>query len=98
MTELGPLSGQKIGEKYLLGELLGEGGFGHVYKAQHLQIQRQQAIKVLLEHYFRKGEFRDRFLREAQTVAALDHPYIIHMDDFWVEPSRAYLVMPFISG
>lgn len=98
MTEQGPLSGQTVGGKYVLGELLGEGEFGVVYKAQHLHLRRQQAIKILLERHFQKSEFRDRFLREAQTVAALDHPNIIHTDDFWVEPSRAYLVMPFIGG
>lgn len=95
--EQGPLSGQTAGSKYLLGELIGEGGFSQVYKAQHLQLQRQQAIKVLLERHFRKREFRDRFLREAQTVASLDHPNIIHLDDFWVEAAQACLVMPFIS-
>src|SRR5436853_4281288 len=98
MIEPGPLSGQKIGDRYLLGELFGEGAFGAVYKAQDLHLQRQQAIKILLEHHFRKRAFRNRFLREAQIVAALDHPNIIHMDDFWVESSRAYLVMPFING
>ncbi|HYU72916.1 MAG TPA: serine/threonine-protein kinase [Ktedonobacteraceae bacterium] len=98
MAEQGPLSGQTVGDKYVLGELLGEGGFGAVYKAHHHHLQRQQAIKILLERYFQKKEFRERFLREAQTVATLDHPNIIHTDDFWVEPSRAYLVMPFIKG
>lgn len=98
MAEQGPLSGQTVGNKYILGELLGEGGFGAVYKAQHLYLQRQQAVKILLERHFQKQAFHERFLREAQTVAALDHPNIIHMDDFWVDSSRAYLVMPFITG
>lgn len=97
MTKQGPLSGQKLANKYLLGDLLGEGGFGAVYKAQHLQLRRQQAIKILLENLFSKSNFRDRFLREAQTVAALDHPYIVHVDDFWIEATQAYLVMPFIG-
>jgi serine/threonine protein kinase len=98
MAEQGPLSGQTVGGKYVLGELLGEGGFGVVYKAHHSHLQRQQAIKILLERLFQKQAFRERFLHEAQIVAALDHPNIIHTDDFWVEPSRAYLVMPFIKG
>ncbi len=96
--EHGSLSGRTVGEKYLLGELIGEGGFSQVYKAQHLLLQRQQAVKVLLERHFRKQEFRDRFLREARTIATFDHPHIIHLDDFWVEASQAYLVMPYISG
>jgi serine/threonine-protein kinase len=98
MTKRGPLSGQRVGEKYLLGEVLGEGGFGVVYQAHHLPSQRQQAVKILLERHFSKREFRERFLREARVVAALDHPNIIGIDDFGVEPSRAYLVMPFIKG
>lgn len=96
--EQGPLSGKTIGNKYLFGELLGEGAFGQVYKAQHIEMWRQQAIKVLHEHLFRKREFRERFLREAQTLASLDHHYIIHLDDFWTEASQAYFVMPFVSG
>ena len=73
--EQGPLSGQTLGEKYLLGELIGEGEFSQVYKAQHIEAQRQQAIKVLHERHFRKREFRTRFLREAHTIASLDHPH-----------------------
>jgi len=97
-ADQGSLSGQIIGGKYVLKELLGEGGFGAVYKAQHLHLQRPQAVKILLEQHFQKSAFRERFLREAQTVAALDHPNIIHLDDFGVEPARIYLVMPFIQG
>lgn len=80
MAEQGPLSGQTVGNKYLLEELLGEGGFGVVYKAHHLHLQRQQAVKILLERHFQKQAFRERFLREAQTAAVLDHPNIIHTD------------------
>src|SRR5436309_12712889 len=94
MAEQGPLSGQTLGGRYLLGNLLGEGGFGVVYAGQHLLLDRPQAIKVLLEQYFRKPKFRERFLREARTVAALDHLHIVHIDDFGMEEqtARAYLV------
>ncbi|GEM_PF-1019988 len=98
MAEQGPLSNQKLGEKYLLGELLGQGGFGVVYKAEHILLHRPQAIKILLEQYLNSLKFRERFTREAQTLAALDHPNIVHVDDFGIEGSRAYLVMPYIGG
>jgi serine/threonine protein kinase len=98
MAEQGPLSGQRLGDKYLLGELLGQGGFGAVYKAQHLLLNRPQAIKVLLEQHFGSPKFRERFLREAQTLAALDHANILPVNDLGVEGNRAYLVMAFLSG
>jgi serine/threonine protein kinase len=94
----GPLSGQTLGGKYLLGELLGRGGFGVVYQAENQLLQRQQAVKVLLEEHFSEDKFRDRFLREARTLAALDHANIVHVDDIGLEGHLIYLVMPFISG
>lgn len=98
MAETGPLSNQMLGEKYRLGELLGEGGFGEVYQAMHVQLRRRQAIKVLQQRHFKKPEFRKRFEREAQTLAALDHVHIVHVDDFGIEEDGAYIVMPFIGG
>jgi serine/threonine protein kinase/outer membrane protein assembly factor BamB len=100
MVKPGPLSGQILGGKYLLEGLLGEGGFGMVYVGQHLLLNRPQAIKLLLEHYFHQPKFHERFLREAQTVAGFDHPHIVHIDDFGLEEqaSRVYLVMPLLTG
>lgn len=98
MAEQGPLSNHTLGGKYVLGELLGQGGFGAVYQARHSLLNRQQAIKILLEQHFTSPKFRERFLREAQTLAALDHPNIVHVDDFGFEDNRAYLVMPYIGG
>ncbi|HEY0755257.1 MAG TPA: TIR domain-containing protein, partial [Ktedonobacteraceae bacterium] len=94
-SQQGPLTGQVIGGKYRLGELLGEGGYGQVYKAWNLQLERIQAVKILHDWHFQKREFRERFTREARIVAVLDHPNIIHVDDFDVQSDRAYLVMPF---
>ena len=98
MAEQGPLSNQMLGGKYLLGELLGQGGFGAVYQARHTLLNRQQAVKILLEQHFTSPKFRERFIREAQTLAALDQPNIVHVDDFGFDGSRAYLVMPYIGG
>src|SRR5258708_27778648 len=98
MTAQGPLSGQRLGNKYQLDELLGRGGFGAVYKAQNLYLNRPQAIKVLLEEHFNDPSFRERFIREAQTLAGLSHPNILPVYDFELEGNIAYMVMPFISG
>jgi len=98
MAEQGPLSNQRLGDKYLLGDLLGQGGFGAVYKARHLLLNRQQAVKILLDQQLGSPKFRERFIREAQTLAALDHPNIVHVDDFGFDGARAYLVMPYIAG
>ena len=98
MAESGPLSNQTLGGKYLLGELLGQGGFGAVYQARHTLLNRQQAVKILLEQHFTSAKFRERFIREAQTLAGLDQPNIVHVDDFGFEGNRAYLVMPYIGG
>jgi len=98
MMKHGPLSGQVLGGKYLLGELLGKGGFGAVYKATNQTLGRPQAVKVLLEEHFSDVKFRDRFLREARTLAALDHANIVHVDELGVQDDLIYLVMPYLSG
>ncbi len=98
MLTQGPLSNQKLGNKYLLGELLGQGGFGAVYKAQNLLLNRPQAIKVLLEIHFSDPKFRERFIREAQMLANLNHPNILPVYDFEIVGNRAYIVMPFVNG
>src|SRR5215472_2170491 len=98
MADQGPLSNRVLGGKYLLGDLLGEGGFGAVYKAMNRSLNRSQAIKVLLEKHLRDLKFHQRFIREAQTLAALDHPNIVHVDELGEEPDLIYLVMPYIAG
>lgn len=85
MTEQGPLSGQVLGGKYRLGERLGKGGFVEVYQAEKMLLQRQQAIKVLLEHHAGDPKFRESFEREAQMLAALDHLNIVAVHDFGYE-------------
>lgn len=77
MPVQGPLSNQRLGEKYLLRELLGRGSYGEVYKAQNLSSpDRPLAIKVLREDLFQDPQFRMRFKREALILAGLRHPNI----------------------
>jgi tRNA A-37 threonylcarbamoyl transferase component Bud32 len=85
--------GEQIGPYYLT-RLLGAGGFGEVYEAQHRLIQQKRAIKLLLERHFHDPKQRERFLREARTLAALDHDNILRVLEVDEAGTILYLVMP----
>jgi WD40 repeat protein/serine/threonine protein kinase len=89
--------GQLI-KSYELHELIGEGGFGEVYRAYQPQVRREVAIKVILPQYANQPDFIRRFEAEAQLVAQLEHPHIVPLYDFWREPDGAYLVMRWLRG
>ena len=61
--------------------LLGRGGMGFVYEAEHAILGRKAAIKTLSNDLGGDGDFRERFIQESQMVAALDHPSIIPIYD-----------------
>src|SRR5688572_27914556 len=83
---------------YELQQVLGEGGFGAVYRAYQPLVKREVAIKVILPTYANHPEFVRRFETEAQIIAQLEHPYIVPLYDFWRDPSGAYLVMRMLRG
>jgi WD40 repeat protein len=90
-------SGQVI-KGYHLQELIGEGGFGVVYKAYQPMLEREVAIKVILPIYANQPNFIRRFEAEAQLVARLEHPHIVPLYDYWRDPNGAYLVMRWLRG
>lgn len=79
---------------YRLTRLLGQGGFAEVYLAEHIWLEKHNAaIKVLSTSLpFEDGQ---RFLTEAQTLAQLDHPSIIHLKEFAVQSNVPFLVMDY---
>ena len=79
-------------------ELLGQGGMGVVYKGRQPLLDRHVAIKVLRPDYQTDGEFQERFLREARTLAKLRHPYIVTVFDIGKAGELYYLVMEFVEG
>jgi WD40 repeat protein/transcriptional regulator with XRE-family HTH domain len=102
-----PLDPEEIGEEdlsgrairgYELGERIGAGGFGAVYRAVQPIIEREVAIKIILPQYANHPDFIRRFEAEAQLVARLEHPYIVPLYDYWREPGVAYLVMRMLRG
>src|SRR5579884_2598811 len=70
--------------KYELQERLGSGGMAEVWKAFDTQLRRYVAIKFLHANFQADSDFVSRFTREAQTVAALRHPNIVQIYDFYI--------------
>jgi Tol biopolymer transport system component len=90
-------SGTKLGP-YELVSPLGAGGMGEVYKAADTRLNRTVAIKVLPSHLADDPERRHRFEREAQTIAALNHPHICTLYDVGRQGDIEFLVMEYLEG
>jgi len=105
-----PLIGRLIDNRYRVRARLGSGGVGAVYSAEHVEMKRPVAIKVLHGMFGASEEFRKRFEREAQAASRLSHPACVAVLDFGrvsrVEPpadaakllGMPYLVMEFVRG
>ncbi|MEJ2488012.1 MAG: protein kinase [Anaerolineales bacterium] len=91
------LTNKKI-RGYELVERIGTGGFGAVYRAHQIAVDREVAIKVILPDFANQPEFIRRFEAEAQVIARLEHPHIVPLHDYWRDPSGAYLVMRYLGG
>src|SRR4051794_20521476 len=83
---------------YEVEAILGRGGMGVVFKARHLRLNRTVAIKTLLGGGFAGPRERERFQREAETVAALRHPNVVQLYDVGEEEGRPYFTMEFVEG
>ncbi len=88
---------QEIG-RYRVEGMLGEGGMATVYRAYDPQFSRRVAIKMLASQFANDPQLRRRFVREAQTVAALEHPAIVPVYDYGEQAGQPYLVMRILSG
>jgi serine/threonine-protein kinase len=91
--------GSVIDGRYRVDALLGSGGMGRVYRAEHTSLGRVVAIKVLHADLGRNKEATGRFQREAIASGRLDHPNIVSVSDFGVlEDGSLYLVMEALEG
>jgi tRNA A-37 threonylcarbamoyl transferase component Bud32/TM2 domain-containing membrane protein YozV len=79
-------------------ECLGRGGMGVVYKARQPRLNRIVALKILAQEKDQDGQFVERFTREAQALARLNHPNIVTVHDFGEAGGHCYLVMEFVDG
>jgi eukaryotic-like serine/threonine-protein kinase len=91
------VSGKRLGPYEIL-SAIGAGGMGEVYRARDTRLDRIVAIKVLPAHLADKPELRERFEREARTIASLNHPHICTLHDIGHQDGIDYLVMEYVEG
>jgi serine/threonine-protein kinase len=93
------LIGLVISDRYRIEKLLGEGGMGAVYQAEHTLMRKRVAIKVLHAEMSRMREVVARFEREAMAAAHIDHPNVAAATDFGkLDDGSFFLVLEFIEG
>jgi Tol biopolymer transport system component len=91
------LPGKRLGPYEILSSI-GAGGMGEVYRARDTRLDRIVAIKVLPAHLADRSELRERFEREARTIASLNHPHICTLFDIGQQDGIDYLVMEYLEG
>jgi serine/threonine-protein kinase len=90
---------QIAGTPYRILRKIGEGASGAVYEAEHVELGRKVAVKVLRQEHASSPEALDRFRREARAVAKLSHPNIVHLYDFGKSlDGRVFLAMDLCEG
>ena len=85
-------------QNYKIIRLLGEGGMGDVYLAEHISIKRNVAIKVLKPELIKNEEIRLRFKNEASMLAHLQHPNIVGLIDYVESEDGLFLIMEYVDG
>jgi serine/threonine-protein kinase len=96
-------AGHLLGGRYQVGELLGYGGMAEVHRGRDLRLGRDVAIKMLRTDLARDRTFQERFRREAQNAASLNHPAIVAVYDTGEELAQTgetipFIVMEFVNG
>jgi tRNA A-37 threonylcarbamoyl transferase component Bud32 len=98
LPEVVDLKGKRVGN-YVIVRRLGAGGMATVYLAEHPEIGRQVAIKILQTTLLGQGHAAERFLAEARIVTRIEHPNIIDVFDFGrLEDGALYIVMEVLRG
>src|SRR5215470_17630892 len=89
--------GTQLGSHEITG-LLGKGGMGEVYRARDLKLKREVAIKILPEEFSLDLDRANRFQREAEVLASLNHPNIAGIYDLQEASGTRFLVLDLVEG
>ena len=93
-----PLNSGEVFAGYVIERLLGTGGMGEVYLAQHPRLPRHDALKILTRTSTADGEFQARFIREAELAATLRHPNIVGVLDRGEFHGKLWISMDYVDG
>jgi serine/threonine protein kinase, bacterial len=93
-----PLTNGQTFAGYTIIRLLGSGGMGEVYLAQHPRLPRRDALKLLPHYWSADAEYRARFNREADLASKLWHPHIVGVHDRGEEDGQLWISMDFVDG
>jgi serine/threonine-protein kinase len=97
MTDALGLVGQRLREYEVL-ELVGRGGMGAVYRARHVLLQEERAIKVVSRKPADDREFTERFIREARVLARLKDEHLVRLYEFWEDHGQLFMALEFLRG
>jgi len=99
VTDADPYLGLILSEKYQIKQLLGEGGMGRVYRAEHLALEKPVAVKILHQHLLGDERSVARFVAEAREASRLNHPNIVTVMEFGeTDYGVMFLVMEYLRG
>jgi len=99
MPEPGDLVGRTIAQRYRIEQLVGGGAMGDVYRARHIGLDTDVALKIMRPSIAGESNFKERFYREAKAASRLEHPNSVRVLDYGQEPDGVvYLAMEFLRG
>ncbi|MCB9610925.1 MAG: serine/threonine protein kinase [Sandaracinus sp.] len=93
-----PLIGRVLDQRYRIETVLGAGGVGVVYRAEHTGLRRPVALKVLRHGFEENPHLRRRFEREARVLSQLSHPNVVALTDYGIADGLPFLVMELLEG